>query len=71
MAFFEHGFTGDPTNWWASSHTACEAMLRSTGLRVTHRSGDETFVAVPDSEAYAGVPELRRAEFEAALGIGR
>lgn len=71
MAFFEHGFTGDPTNWWAASPTACEAMLRSTGLKITGRPGDEIYLAVPDPEAYIGVPELRKAEFKAALGINR
>lgn len=71
IAFFEHGFSGDPTNWWAPSHTCCEALLRSTGLRVTQRPGEETFLAVPDPQAYTGVPQLRRAEYEAALGLRR
>src|SRR5205085_10451960 len=25
MAFFEHGFSGDFTNWWAPNHAGCEA----------------------------------------------
>ena len=34
MAFIEHEFAGDPTNWWAPNHAGVEAMLRSSGLRV-------------------------------------
>src|SRR5437764_1379578 len=35
MAFIEHRFSGDPTNWWAPNHAGVEAMLRSSGLRIT------------------------------------
>ena len=41
MAFLEHKFAGDPTNWWAANRAGVEAMLRSSGLRVTARPGHE------------------------------
>ena len=34
MAFIEHRFAGDPTNWWIPNHAGIEAMLRSSGLQV-------------------------------------
>lgn len=33
MAFIEHEFAGDPSNWWVPDPAACEAMLRSAGLQ--------------------------------------
>jgi tRNA (mo5U34)-methyltransferase len=50
MAFFENGFAGDPTNWWAPNHAAVEAMLRSSGLRVSARPGHEIYVCEPDAQ---------------------
>jgi tRNA (mo5U34)-methyltransferase len=47
MAFIERKFAGDPTNWWLANHAACEAMLRSTGLRVASRPADEIYVCEP------------------------
>ena len=48
MAFLEHPFAGDPTNWWAPNHAAVEAMLRSAGMRVVDRPGHEIYLAEPD-----------------------
>ena len=67
MAFFEHGFSGDPTNWWAPNHAACQAMLRSAGLKILSQPGEEMYLCTPDPKAYVGVPALRRAEYKAAL----
>ena len=47
MAFIEHEFAGDPTNWWVANHACCEAMLRSTGLRVVSRPADEIYICEP------------------------
>lgn len=47
MAFIEHKFSGDPTNWWVPNHAGIEAMLRSSGLRVTARPAEEIYVCVP------------------------
>jgi tRNA (mo5U34)-methyltransferase len=63
MAFIEHQFSGDPTNWWAPNHAACEAMLRSSGLRVTGRPAHEIYLCEPDARS-----ETRRAEMLAATG---
>jgi tRNA (mo5U34)-methyltransferase len=63
MAFIEHSFAGDPTNWWVANHAACEAMLRSTGLRVVARPADEIYVCEPgqrDEWAQAQLDEVRQ-----------
>ena len=43
MAFIEHAFAGDPTNWWIPNHAAIEAMLRACGFHILGYSGDETY----------------------------
>ncbi|QJW85734.1 TIGR04290 family methyltransferase [Ramlibacter terrae] len=48
MAFIEHRFSGDPTNWWVANHAGIEAMLRSSGLQVTGYPADEIYVCVPN-----------------------
>ncbi len=48
IAFLEHSFAGDPTNWWAPNHSAVEAMLRSAGLQITSRPGHEIYFCEPD-----------------------
>src|SRR5215207_5077262 len=50
MAFLEHHFAGDPTNWWAPNHAAVEAMLRSAGMKVTGKPGHEIYICKPDVE---------------------
>jgi tRNA (mo5U34)-methyltransferase len=66
MAFIEETFAGDPTNWWVPNHAGVEAMLRSSGLRVTGRPGHEIYLCEPnlDEPGWAkthGVAELRSA----------
>jgi tRNA (mo5U34)-methyltransferase len=53
MAFVEHKFSGDPTNWWVPNHAAVQAMLRSAGLRVKARPGHEMYLCEPDPRAVA------------------
>ncbi|MDB5750367.1 MAG: 3-demethylubiquinone-9 3-methyltransferase [Ramlibacter sp.] len=48
MAFIEHRFSGDPTNWWVPNHAGIEAMLRSSGLQVTGHPADEIYLCVPN-----------------------
>jgi tRNA (mo5U34)-methyltransferase len=48
MAFIEHRFSDDPTNWWVPNHAGVEAMLRSSGLRVKARPGHEIYLCEPD-----------------------
>lgn len=47
MAFIEDRFAGDETNWWIPNHAGVEAMLRSSGLRITGRPGHEIWTCEP------------------------
>ena len=51
MAFIEHTFAGDETNWWVPNHAAVEAMLRSSGLAVVQRPGHEIYLCEPNAAA--------------------
>jgi tRNA (mo5U34)-methyltransferase len=62
MAFIEHRLADDPTNWWAPSPAALEAMVRTTGLRVVDRPGYEIWVCERDA------PSQHRAEVDRATG---
>jgi tRNA (mo5U34)-methyltransferase len=53
MAFIEHRFAGDPTNWWVANHAGVEAMLRAAGLRVIGRPAGEIYLCEPDKRADA------------------
>lgn len=48
MAFFEHEFAEDRTNWWAPNHACVEAMLRSSGLEVSARPAHEIYLCTPN-----------------------
>jgi tRNA (mo5U34)-methyltransferase len=72
MAFIEHRFSGDPTNWWVPNHAGIEAMLRSSGLRVIGYPGHEIYLCEPDPDHPSCVStwnadELRAAE--RAVGV--
>jgi tRNA (mo5U34)-methyltransferase len=68
MAFLEHHFAGDPTNWWAPNHACVEAMLRSSGLRVTMRPGHEIYLCEPDPARPSSVSTWNAAELLSATG---
>jgi tRNA (mo5U34)-methyltransferase len=69
MAFIEHSFAGDPTNWWVPNHACVEAMLRSSGLRVTARPTGEVYLCVPDAVgAGTGARNAELGEASAAVG---
>ena len=68
MAFLEHPFAGDPTNWWAPNHACVEAMLRSAGMRVVGRPGHEVYLCQPDTERPSCMTTWNRAEYDAATG---
>jgi tRNA (mo5U34)-methyltransferase len=68
MAFIEHSLAGDPTNWWAPNHAGVEALLRSAGLRVTHRPGHEIYVCEPDPARPGYAADWGRPEYLAATG---
>jgi tRNA (mo5U34)-methyltransferase len=68
MAFLEHGFAGDPTNHWAASHAAVEAMLRSAGMRIAARPGHEFYLCEPDPQHPSCVATWNAAELLSATG---
>jgi tRNA (mo5U34)-methyltransferase len=71
MAFFEHEFAGDRTNWWAPNHACVEAMLRSSGLRVLQRPTHEVYLCMPDRNNPSSAMTWDIAEFEAATRIAQ
>ncbi|MBD3345185.1 MAG: TIGR04290 family methyltransferase [Chitinivibrionales bacterium] len=66
MAFIEHRFAGDPTNWWAPNASCMEAMLRSSGMRITGNPSPEIYVCEPDTEHPSCITTWDKEEFEAA-----
>ena len=68
MAFLEHPFAGDETNWWAPNAAGVEAMLRSAGLRVTAHPGHEIWFCEPDANARPWTRGRGRAELLSATG---
>ncbi len=63
MAFIEHKFAGDPTNWWVPNHACVKAMLRSSGLDVAARPAHEIYLCRPSRSKGQwmkthGLPEL-------------
>ncbi|MGQ9367761.1 TIGR04290 family methyltransferase [Azospirillum sp. ST 5-10] len=44
MAFVEHRYCGDVTNWWIPNRAGAEAMLRSAGFAVVGHPEDEVFL---------------------------
>jgi len=47
MYFIENRYADDPTNWWIPNASACEAMLRSSGLAIEVHPEVETWVCSP------------------------
>ncbi len=68
IAFLEHHFAGDPTNWWTPNHAAVEALLRSSGLKVTAHPGHEIYLCEPDPDHPACTQTWNHAEFLSATG---
>lgn len=68
LAFLEHRMAGDPTNWFVPNHAACEAMLRSAGMRVLGHPMDETYLCEPDPERKSDMTTWNRGEYLSATG---
>ena len=68
MAFLEHGFARDPTNWWCPNHAGVEAMLRSAGMRITGHPGHEMYLCEPNPQRPSCVATWNAAELLAATG---
>ena len=71
LAFLEHRFENDPTNWWVPNHAAVEALLRSSGMRVVCRPGQEIYMCEPDPENPSCVSTWNAAELHSATGRSR
>lgn len=60
MAFIEHRYCGDPTNWWVPNAAATEAMLRSAGFEIVEHPEQEVYLcraaAIPNGEPRAVYP---------------
>lgn len=69
MAFIEGRFADDPTNWWAPNHACIEAMVRSCGLTVVARPGQELYVCTRDESSGDGILTWNHEEYAAALGL--
>lgn len=68
MAFIEKQLAGDGTNWWAPNHAGIEAMLRSTGMRVTARPAHEIYLCEPTGHRSFDDEELLAATGRASSG---
>jgi tRNA (mo5U34)-methyltransferase len=68
MAFIEHSFAGDRTNWWAPNHAAVEALLRSAGMRVLARPGHEIYLCEPNPSNPSCVATWDADELRSATG---
>jgi tRNA (mo5U34)-methyltransferase len=68
MAFIEHKFADDQTNWWVPNHSAILSMLRSSGLEVVSRPGMETYICRPWTELDGTRTPYTESELDAALG---
>jgi tRNA (mo5U34)-methyltransferase len=69
MAFIEHRFANDPTNWWVPNHAGIEAMLRSSGMVVRGHLGHEIYLCEPAPPGTPG-PYDFTAELRSATGRG-
>jgi tRNA (mo5U34)-methyltransferase len=67
LAFVERRFADNPTNWWVPNGACVAAMLRTAGLRVLARPGEETWLCAPSAPP-AEVRRLVRAELDEATG---
>ena len=67
MAFIEHKFSGDPTNWWLPNHAGIEAMLRSCGYKITGHPGHEIYIAQKDAENPGTINTWNKSEYLSAV----
>lgn len=67
MAFIEHEFAGDPTNWWLANESGMEAMLRSCGYKIVTKPGHETYLAEKDANKPSSTATWNRSEYLSAI----
>lgn len=68
MAFIEHYFAGDPTNWWVPNRAAVQAMLRSAGFTVTGSPEPETYICQPVAPGHDEFQRQEYRELDAVYG---
>ena len=68
MAFIEHRLADDPTNWWAANRACVEAMLRSSGMKITGHLPPETYLCEPAGPRSNNIVPLLEDEYRAATG---
>lgn len=68
LAFIEHRYCGDPTNWWIPNHSAVQALLRSAGFKINDKPGHEMYVCEPDCQNPPCVRKWNSSELLAATG---
>jgi tRNA (mo5U34)-methyltransferase len=68
MAFIEHTFCDDVTNWWIPNRAAVAGMLRSTGMQIEVAVDADTLICSPDGSN--GARGWNRRELLAATGTG-
>ena len=44
MAFIEHRYASDPTNWWVPNRACAEAVLRSSGFEILQQAEEEVYL---------------------------
>jgi tRNA (mo5U34)-methyltransferase len=71
MAFLEHHFAGDLTNWWVCNRAGAEALLCFSGLKIVGRPDREMYLCEPDPTHPACITNWNIAEFLAATGQER
>ena len=68
LAFIEHYFSGDPTNWWIANRAGTEALLRSSGMAIVSQPDGEIYLCAPDPAHPSSVTTWNAAEYLAAIG---
>ncbi|MBI3543530.1 MAG: TIGR04290 family methyltransferase [Deltaproteobacteria bacterium] len=68
LAFIEHKFASDATNWWVPNHAAAMAMLRSTGFERVERRSHEIYFCYPPKGGVAALRTWDEGEWLAATG---
>jgi tRNA (mo5U34)-methyltransferase len=63
LYFIEHRYSNDPTNWWIPNRACMEAMLRSSGFKITEHPEQEVYICrrtqLPDKQSRAVYPAIK------------
>ena len=68
MAFIEHSFSGDLSNWWIANHAGIKAMLRAAGMRLRHDLENEVYICEPDPNRPSAAATWDKHEYLSATG---